>query len=166
MADRDGARHDAREDRFGRSYEDLVPGDRFRHWPGKTVTEADGHLFCLLTMSASPLHLDAHYASREMPDGRNIVLGTYVYSLVAGMSVADVSGRAIANLGVANLRHLAPVRHGDTLYAHSLVTERRRSQSRPATGIVSVLTHGENQQGERVIEFARTFLLPCREGVE
>jgi acyl dehydratase len=158
-----GTLHDAREERFGRLYEDLVPGDSFRHWPGKTVTEADDHLFCLLTMSASPIHVDAHYASEEMPEGRNIVLGTYVYSLVAGMSVADLSGRAVSNLGVERLRHLTPVRHGDTLYAHSSVVDRRLSQSRPGHGIVSVETWGDNQLGERVIEFQRVFMVPCRE---
>lgn len=159
-----GTVHDAREERFGRLYEDLVPGDRFRHWPGKTVTEADDHLFCLLTMSASPIHVDAHYAAAEMPGGRNIVLGTYVYALVAGMTVADLSGRAVANLGVEQLRHLAPVHHGDTLYAHSIVTSRRLSVSRPGQGIVTVESWGENQDGERTIEFRRSFIVPCREG--
>ena len=101
--------HDARESRFGRLYEDLVPGDRFRHWPGKTITEGDHHVFCLLTMSASPLHTDAEYARANMPGGVNIVLGSYVYALVLGMSVPDLSGRAVANLGLEKLSHLAPV---------------------------------------------------------
>jgi acyl dehydratase len=156
------ALHDARVDRFGRLYEDLIPGERFRHWPGKTVTEADDHMFCLLTMAASPLHVDAHYASEQMDGGVNIVLGTYVYALVAGMSVADLSGRAVANLGVDGLRHLAPVHHGDTLYADSEIAARRRSESRPGFGIVTAETRGENQRGERVIEFRRSFLVPCR----
>ena len=117
--------HDARESRFGRLYEDLVPGDRFRHWPGKTITEGDHHVFCLLTMSASPLHTDAEYARANMPGGVNIVLGSYVYALVLGMSVPDLSGRAVANLGLEKLSHLAPVHHGDTLYAWSKIVERR-----------------------------------------
>ncbi len=157
----DGGVHDARED-FGRLYEDLVPGDRFRHWPGKTVTEADDHLFCLLTMAASPLHIDAHYAEQEMPGGRNIVLGSYVYALVLGMSVPDLSGRALANLGLERMAHVAPVHHGDTLYAWSQVLERRRSSSRPDAGIVSVETWGVNQEDVRVIEFRRTFMVPGR----
>jgi acyl dehydratase len=160
-----GVVHDAREGRFGRLYEDLVPGERFRHWPGKTVTEADDHLFCMLTMAASPVHVDANFAAQEMAGGQNIVLGTYVYSLVAGMSVADLSGRAVANLGVESLRHLAAVHHGDTLYAHSIVVSRRRSRSQPALGVVTVKTWGENQLGERVIEFQRSFLVPSREEV-
>jgi acyl dehydratase len=158
----EGVLHDARESRFGRLYEDLVPGDTFRHWPGKTVTEAEDHLFCLLTMAASPLHVDARYAAEEMEGGRNIVLGTYIYALVAGMSVADISGRAIANLGVEQLRHLAPVHHGDTLYAFTRVCERRLSASRPGAGIVTVETWALNQEDVRVIEFRRSVLVPCR----
>jgi acyl dehydratase len=138
----------------------LIPGDVFRHWPGKTVTEADDHLFCLLTMAASPLHIDAHYAATEMKGARNIVVGTYVYSLILGMSVPDTSGRATANLGVERLRHLEPVHHGDTLYASSRVLQRRRSRTRPEAGIVGVQTWGINQSGVRVIEFERAFMLP------
>ena len=164
MGDEGGRLHDAREERFGRSYEELVPGDRFRHWPGKTVTEADDHLFSLLTMAPSPLHVDAHYASTEMPEGRNIVLGSYVYALVLGMSVSDISGRAVANLGLDHLRHLAPVHHGDTLYAHTRVVDRRPSSSRPGFGIVTVDTWGTNQDGVTVIEFRRSFLLPAASG--
>jgi acyl dehydratase len=159
--DDDGPLHDAREERFGRLYEDLVPGERFRHWPGKTVTEADDHLFCLLTMAASPIHIDAHYARTEMPGGRNIALGTYVYALVLGMSVPDISGRAIVNLGLEHMRHVAPVHHGDTIYAWSRVVERRRSRSRPHAGIVTVDTWAMNQDDVRVIEFRRSFMVPC-----
>jgi acyl dehydratase len=158
-----GKLHDAREERYGRLYEELVPGERFRHWPGKTVTEADDHLFCLLTMAASPVHVDAHYASTEMEGGRNLVVGTYVYALVLGMSVADLSGRAIANLGLDGMRHVAPVHHGDTLYAWSEVVARRPSASRPGAGIVTVDTWAVNQDDVRVIEFRRSFLVPCRD---
>jgi acyl dehydratase len=155
--------HDARTERFGRLYGDLVPGDRFMHWPGKTITAAEDHMFCLLTMAASPIHIDAEYARTSMPDGRNIVLGTYVYALVLGMSVADLSGRATANLGLDQMRHVAPVHHGDTLYASSLVQDRRLSRSRPGTGIVTVETWAVNQDDERVIEFRRSFMVPRTE---
>jgi acyl dehydratase len=156
--------HDAREERFGRLYEDLVPGHRFRHWPGKTITEADDHLFCLLTMAASPIHIDAHYAREEMPGGSNIVLGSYVYALTLGMSVPDISGRAIVNLGLEHMRHVAPVRHGDTIYAWTRVVARRRSRSRPNVGIVTVDTWAVNEHDVRVLEFRRNFMVPCRGG--
>ena len=90
---------------FGRSYEEFEVGATYKHWPGKTVTEYDDHLFCLLTMNHHPLHLDAHYAEHSTQFGKNVVVGNYVYSLLLGMSVPDVSGRAIANLEVESLRH-------------------------------------------------------------
>jgi acyl dehydratase len=157
--------HDARTERFGRLYDDLVPGHRFLHWPGKTITEAEDHLFCLLTMAASPVHVDAMYARDNMPGGRNIVVGTYVYALVLGMTVPDISGRATLNLGLENLRHVAPVHHGDTIYASTVVAHRRRSESRPGQGIVTVDTWAVNQDEERLIEFRRSFMVPTREAL-
>lgn len=154
--------HDARERRFGGYLEEYRPGDRYRHWPGKTVTEADDHLFCLLTLAASPIHIDRAYAAAEMPGGRNIVVGTYVYSLLLGMSVPDISGRAIANLGLSDLRHLAPLHHGDTLYGETEVLSTRASASRPGTGILTVRTDGFDQDRRYVCTFTRAVLLPRR----
>jgi acyl dehydratase len=164
-ADAGSRLHDARASRFGRSFEELVPGDQFRHWPGKTITEAEHHLFCLLTMAASPIHLDREYAAAELPGGANIVVGSYVYALILGMSVPDLSGRAIASVGVERLSHLAPVHHGDTLYARSEVIKCRRLRSRPGVGLVTVDSWGVNQADTRVIEFRRSFMVPCREVV-
>ena len=86
---------DAREIRFGRYLEDFEVGDVYRHWPGKTITEADDHLFCMITMNHHPLHTDAHYAETETQFGKNVVVGNLVYSLALGMSVPDVSGKEI-----------------------------------------------------------------------
>ena len=152
--------HDAREERFGRSFEDFAVGDVYRHWPGRTITEGEDHLFCLLTMAASPIHMDSHYAGTEMPDGRNIVVGTFVYAALLGMSVPDTSGRAIAALGTEQLRHVAPLHHGDTLYGESTVVEVRRSRSRPDAGVVTIDTRGFNQERTLVCEFRRSFLVP------
>ena len=71
---------------FGRHYEDFEVGDVYRHWPGKTITEYDDHLFCLLTMNHHPLHLDANYAENTTQFGKNVVVGNYIYSLLLGMS--------------------------------------------------------------------------------
>ncbi len=154
--------YSAREERFGGYLDDYEVGDVFRHWPGKTVTEADDHLFCLLTMANSPLHIDRHFAESEMAFGRNIVVGTYVYSLLLGMSMPDISGRAVANLGVSDLRHLAPLFHGDTLYGETEVLSMRPSASRPNEGILTVRTDGYNQERLKVCTFTRSVLLPLR----
>ena len=155
--------HDARERRFGRYFDEFEVGDVYRHWPGHTITEAEDHLFCMLTMATSPVHVDAHYASTEMEGGRNMVVGTYVYSLLLGMSVPDTSGKAIAALGTESLRHVAPMYHGDTLYGETSVLGKRVSESRPGAGIVTIETHGYNQNTTRVCEFRRTFLVPIKE---
>ena len=107
---------DARETRFGRYLEDFEVGDVYKHWPGKTITEADDHLFCMITMNHHPLHTDAHYAETETQFGKNVVVGNLVYSLVLGMSVPDVSGKAIANLEVESLQ----ARQADVPRRHDL----------------------------------------------
>ncbi len=145
---------------FGRSYEEFEVGAVYRHWPGKTVTEADDHLFCLLTMNHHPLHLDAHYAEETTQFGKNVVVGNYVYSILLGMSVPDVSGQAIANLEVESLRHVAPTFHGDTLYGETTVLDKRESTSKDDRGVVHVETIGYNQDGRVVCVFRRTVMVP------
>ena len=106
---------DARATRFGRYLEDSEVGDVYRHWPGKTITEADDHLFCMITMNHHPLHTDAHYAETETQFGPNVVVGNLVYSRVLGMIVPDVSGTAIANLEVESLQQHTPTLHSTTV---------------------------------------------------
>ena len=131
----------------------------YKHWPAKTVTESDDHLFCLITMNHHPLHLNDVYAAKSQ-QGRNVVVGPLVYSLALGMSVSDVSGKAIANLATEELKHPAPVFHGDTLYCESEVLEKKESQSKPDRGTVKVHTRVLNQDGVLVAEFKRLVLVP------
>lgn len=151
---------EARE--FGRYFEDFQIGDVYKHWPGKTITEYDDHLFCLITMNHHPLHLDAHYAETSTQFKRNVVVGNLVYSVALGMSVPDVSGRAIANLEVESLQHKAPFFHGDTLYAETRVLDAKESSSRPDRGVVTVETRGYNQDGVEVLYFRRKVMVPKR----
>jgi acyl dehydratase len=146
---------------YGRYLEDFEEGATYKHWPAKTVTEADDHLFCLITMNHHPLHLNDEYA-RQSQQGRNVVVGPLVYSLALGMSVADISGKAIANLATEELSHPAPVFHGDTLYAESEVLEVRPSQSKSDRGVVRVRTDVYNQRNELVATFKRAVLVPRR----
>ena len=107
---------------YGRYLEEFEVGAVYKHWPAKTVTESDDHLFCLITMNHHPLHINDVYAAQSQ-QGRNVVVGPLVYSLALGMSVSDVSGKAIANLATEELKHPAPVFHGDTLFCESEVLE-------------------------------------------
>jgi acyl dehydratase len=153
---------------FGRHYEDFTIGDVYRHWPGKTITEADDHLFCMITMNHHPLHTNDWFASRSV-QGRNVVVGNLVYSLVLGMSVPDVSGAAIANLEVETLQHKHPTFHGDTIHAETRVLDVAESKSKPDRGVVTVETKGFNQHGDEVCYFRRRVMvwkrasLPSRE---
>src|SRR5438067_13703333 len=144
---------------YGRYLEEFEVGDVYKHWPAKTVTEADDHLFCLITMNHHPLHINDVYA-KESQQGRNVVVGPLVYSLALGMSVSDVSGKAIANLATEELSHPAPLFHGDTLFVESEVMEVKPSRSKPDRGTVKVHTCAYNQDGVLVAEFKRVVLVP------
>jgi len=146
---------------FGRYFEDFQVGDVYEHRPGKTITEADNHLFTLLTLNTHPLHFDAQFAAAS-EFKRNLVVSTYTLALLIGMSVTDVSQKAIANLGMDEVRFTAPVFAGDTLYAESEVVAKRESRSRPGQGIVEIRTLGRNERGESVCTFKRTMLIPAR----
>ena len=148
---------------FGRYYEEFEVGSVYKHWPGKTVTEYDDHLFCLLTMNHHPLHINDEYA-RQSQQGRNVVVGPLVYSLALGMTVSDISGKAIANLATEELMHPAPVFHGDTLFVESEVLEVTPSRSKPDRGVVKVKTDAYKQDGTLVATFRRAVLVPRRPG--
>ena len=146
---------------FGRSFEDFEPGDVYEHRPGRTVTQADNIWFTLLTMNTHPMHFDEVYAAAS-EFGRCIVCSPFTVALMVGMSVTDVSQKAIANLGWREIKLLAPLYAGDTLYAESEVLEKRESGSRPTAGIVTVRTTGKNQDGGIVCTFERTMLIAKR----
>jgi acyl dehydratase len=146
---------------YGRYLEDFTVGQTFRHWPGRTITEADCTWFALLTMNQHPLHSDAHYAETHTQHKQRVVLGPLVFSVVIGMTVADISGRAIANLEVDRLRHERPTFIGDTLYARSAVLEITPSRQGDR-GVVTVETTGVNQRGETVCSYTRKVLVPMR----
>jgi len=144
---------------FGRYLEDFQVGDVYKHWPGKTITEAENSLFCLLTMNHHPIHLDTEFA-KESQHGRILVVGTYIFSLVVGMTVSDVSGCAIANLAYHEVAHTHPVFIGDTIYAITTVLEIQPSRSKPDRGIVKVETCAYNQSEQLVLQFNRSVLIP------
>ena len=144
---------------FGRYYEDFEVGDVYKHWPGKTITEADDHVFCMMTMNHHPLHTNEWFAEHETVHKKNVVVGNLVYSLVLGMSVPDVSGSCIANLEVESLMHKKPTFHGDTIYAETRVLDKRESSSKNDRGVITVETKGFNQHGDEVCYFRRKLMV-------
>lgn len=148
-------------EQFGRFYEDFEVGDVYEHRPGRTITETDNTWFTLLTMNTHPMHFDQEYASKS-EFGRCIVCSPFTVALMVGMSVTDVSQKAIANLGWTDIKLTYPLYAGDTLTCESEVLDKRESKSRPGAGIVTVKTTGFNQDDKVVCTFSRTMLIARR----
>lgn len=146
---------------FGRYYEEFTVGDVYEHRPGRTITETDNTWFTLLTMNTHPMHFDAEYA-KASEFGKCIICSPLTVALMVGMSVSDVSQKAIANLGWREIKMTFPLYAGDTLYSESEVLGKRESASRPGAGIVTVKTIGKNQDGKEVCSFERTILVARR----
>jgi len=146
---------------FGRYLEDFKVGDVYEHRPGRTISETDNTWFTLLTMNTHPLHFDAAYSAKT-EFGRPLVNSCLTLAMVTGMSVSDLSQKAVANLGWDKVRLTAPVFAGDTIYAESEVLEVRESKSRPTQGIVTVRTTGKKADGTAFMSFERSILVPRR----
>ena len=91
---------------------------------------------------------------------------TYTYSLLLGMSVSDCSQKAIANLGMDDVKFPSPVFYGDTIYGSSEVLEKRESKSRKGQGIVKIKTTGTNQKNQIICTFIRQILIPGKGNAE
>ncbi|MDA3890958.1 MAG: MaoC family dehydratase [Salinivirgaceae bacterium] len=143
---------------FGNYLEEFFEGQVFNHSVGKTITESDNNLFSLLTMNHHPVHLDLEFCKTHQ-HGQILVVGTLVFSLVVGFTVADISGKAIANLEYESVKHLKPVFIGDTLHAKTEVLEVKESKSKPDRGVIYVETIAQNQKGEKVLSFRRHVLI-------
>jgi len=146
---------------FGRYLEDFTVGDVYEHRPGRSITETDNTWFTLVTMNQNPLHFDKEYAAKS-EFGKPLVNSCLTLSIVAGMSVSDLSQKAIANLGWDKIRLTAPVFVGDTIYAESEVLAVRESKSRPTQGIVTVRTTGKKADGTVFMTYERTMMIPKR----
>jgi acyl dehydratase len=140
---------------YGRCYDELEVGQHFKHWPGRTITEFDDTWFSLMSMNQHPLHIDEHYASSTQ-HGQRLVEGPLVIALVIGMSQADIGGMSLRVIEYAGVRHLAPVFHGDTIYAESVIVAKEEGNR------VTVESKGLNQRGEAVLVFRRTIELPSK----
>ncbi|MBU6497221.1 MAG: MaoC family dehydratase [Rhodospirillales bacterium] len=147
----------------GRFFEDFKVGDVYRHWPGRTITEADNINFSLMTMNRHPMHCDAAFAARS-EFGKPLVNSGLTLAIVLGMTVDDVSLNAVANLGWKEIRLTAPVFPGDTIYARSEVLEVRESRSRPHQGIVTTRTQGFKADETVFLTFERMSLVARRAG--
>lgn len=147
----------------GLHWESFEPGQVFEHAPGRTITEGDNVQFCSQTMNTQPLHLDHAWAKEHSPFGKPVVNGILTFALAVGMSVRDLTeGTLVANLGYTDLKHPAPVFHGDTIRARSEVLEKRLT-SKAGRGIVHILTTVHNQDNVEVCRFERAVMVTTRD---
>jgi itaconyl-CoA hydratase len=148
---------------LGRFFDDFEVGDTYQHPFGRTITETDNAWFTLLTCNTNQMHFNAHLSQQNpITKGRIIVVSGFTVGLVLGLSVIDMSQNAVANLGWNNIKLTHPVYVGDTIYAESLCTDRRASNSRPDFGIISMQTRALNQDGVTVMTYDRSVMVPTR----
>jgi len=147
---------------FGMYLEEFNAGDIIKHAKTKTILESDNNLFSLLTMNHHPVHLDVEFCKNHQ-HRQILVVGTLVFSLVVGLTVSDISGKAIANLDYEKIEHTQPVFIGDTLRAETDIIEVKLSRSKPDRGIVYVETRAYNQHNDCVLVFRRHVLVQKRE---
>ena len=143
---------------LGLYFEDFEVGAEIKHSLSKTIFECDNNFFSLMTMNHHPVHTNVDYASQNQ-HGRILVVGTLVFSLAVGITVPDISGKAIANLGYEDIKHLNPVFVNDTIYVRTKVLEKRESKSKSDRGIVYVESIAYNQLGQDVLSFRRHVLV-------
>ena len=145
-------------EQIGKFFEEFKKGEIIHHKLSKTIFESDNNLFSLLTMNHHPVHINQDYASKNQHK-KILVVGTLVFSLAVGITVPDISGKAIANLNYENITHIGPVYIGDTLYVYTEILDVRDSRSKSDRGIVYVETTVENQNQEVVLSFRRNVLI-------
>ncbi len=143
---------------LGLYFEDFEVGSEIVHSLSKTIFESDNNFFSLLTMNHHPVHTNIDYAGKNQ-HGKVLVVGTLVFSLAVGITVPDISGKAIANLGYEEVKHLNPVFVNDTIYVRTRVLDKRESQSKPDRGIIHVESIASNQHGIDVLSFRRHVLI-------
>jgi len=146
---------------FGNYYEDFTKGETIKHQLSKTIFESDNNLFSLLTLNAHPVHTNMDYANNEQ-HGKILVVGTLVFSLSVGITVPDISGKAIANLEYINVKHILPVFINDTLYVKSEILDKKESKTKKDRGIIHVKSYAYNQNDEVVLTFERKVLIKKR----
>ena len=148
----------------GYFFEDYVPGRRFHHVTPRTLTDGDASLYIALTGARQPVHcclpLALAMGHRACP-----IDDFLVFNIAFGKTVPDISYNAIANLGYADVRFLAPVYAGDTIACESTVIGAKEN-SNGKSGVVYVRSRAFNQEGAEVLTWARWVMIPLRKEVE
>lgn len=144
--------------KMGAFFEDFIVGEEIAHCQSKTIFESDNNIFSLLTMNHHPVHLNIDY-SNSNEHNQILVPGTLVFCLAVHLTVMDISGKAIANLGYESIEHMHPTFINDTIYSRTKILSKTSSKSKNDRGIIYVETIGFNQNSIDVIRFKRKILI-------
>src|SRR5271154_5170824 len=129
----------------GNYFEDFRIGQVIRHATPRTVTSGDTAVYTALFGARFAVQSSDAFA-KAIGYPRAPIDDLLVFHIVFGKTVPDVSLNAVANLGYAGCRFLAPAFPGDTLSATSEVIGLKENSSRK-TGIVYVRSTGSNERG-------------------
>jgi acyl dehydratase len=127
--------------RIDQTCDELEVGQVFRSG-GRTITETDVVNFCALTGNWIEIHSNTHYASKTR-FGKRVVQGSLTYSIVTGLIQFGLGIQA--NYGIDNMRFLAPVSIGDTIYAVCEVIDKKVKDDK--YGVTKFLMKAVNQDG-------------------
>jgi len=144
--------------KLGNYYEDFIIGKVVKHPLSKTIFESDNNMFSLLTMNYHPIHTNIDYAKKNQ-HSKILVVGTLVFSLAVGITVPEISGKAIANLEYLNIIHHNPVFLNDTIYVSTTILDKFESTTKKDRGIIHVKSFVYNQNQELVLTFERKVLI-------
>jgi len=145
----------------GNYFEDFAVGQHLQHATPRTITTGDVAVYNSLYGPRFAVQSSEEFA-RGIGYPRAPVDDLLVFHIAFGKTVPDISLNAIANLGYAECRFLAPVFPGDTLSAASEVIGLRENSNR-ASGVVYVRTTGRNQRSETVLEYVRWVMVRKRD---
>jgi itaconyl-CoA hydratase len=141
----------------GLVFEDLVPGETFVHWPGRTFDFAESRLHALRSLEINPRWSDTNYLARYKTL-QPAIFEPLVIGAVTALTTRTL-GRVVANLGWTGIEMPRAVRPGETIYAESTIMDVRDSQSRPTQGIAQVETRAFVGDGELICSYQRALLV-------
>jgi 2-methylfumaryl-CoA hydratase len=145
----------------GNFFEDFRPGQKIRHATPRTVTAGDVSLYSALYGTRFAVQSAESFA-KAIGYPKSPVDDLLVFHVVFGKTVPDISLNAVANLGYADCRFLAPVYPGDTLSAVSEVIGLRENANK-TSGVVYVRSTGFNQHGKEVLQYVRWVMVRKRD---
>ena len=133
-----------------RYYEDYTVGEVVRGHP-YTFTESSIIEFGF-RYDPQPFHIsvpggEATAYGGLIASGWHTVAVSFRLLAQAGL----VGAASIGSFGVDELRWVAPVRPGDSIWPEAMITEKRLSASKPDRGFVSIAYASKNQRGEPVL---------------